>query len=67
MPWVAKIKREDPFKPEDSNELYVQCKRIPLKRAGDANEVAQAALFLSSPAASFVAGSDLRVDGGWGA
>jgi hypothetical protein len=28
MPWVAKIKREDPFRPEDSNELYAQCKRI---------------------------------------
>jgi NAD(P)-dependent dehydrogenase (short-subunit alcohol dehydrogenase family) len=41
--------------------------KIPLKRAGDANEVAQAALFLSSAAASFVTGSDLRVDGGWAA
>jgi hypothetical protein len=28
MPWVAKIKREDPFRPEDSNELHAQCKRI---------------------------------------
>jgi hypothetical protein len=28
MPWVAKITREDPFRPEDSNELYAQCKRI---------------------------------------
>jgi len=28
MPWVAKIKREDPFRPEDSIELYAQCKRI---------------------------------------
>jgi hypothetical protein len=28
MPWVAKIKREDPFRPEDSNELHAQCERI---------------------------------------
>jgi hypothetical protein len=28
VPWVARIKREDPFRPEDSNELYAQCKRI---------------------------------------
>lgn len=28
MPWVAKIKREDSFRPEDSNELHAQCKRF---------------------------------------
>jgi hypothetical protein len=28
MPWVAKIKREDPFRHKDSNELYAKCKRI---------------------------------------
>jgi hypothetical protein len=28
MPWIAKIKRDDPFRPEDSNELHAQCKQI---------------------------------------
>jgi NAD(P)-dependent dehydrogenase (short-subunit alcohol dehydrogenase family) len=55
--------------PENVREAAIgkMVAKIPFKRAGDANEVAQTALFLSSPAASFVTGSDLRVDGGWGA
>jgi NAD(P)-dependent dehydrogenase (short-subunit alcohol dehydrogenase family) len=39
--------------------------RIPLGRAGTAEEVAQAVVFLASPAASLVTGSTLLVDGGW--
>jgi len=39
--------------------------RIPLGRTGTVEEVANAVLFLASPAASLVTGSSLLVDGGW--
>ena len=37
---------------------------IPTGRLGEADELARAALFLASDAASFVNGIDLHVDGG---
>lgn len=37
----------------------------PLGRAGDAEEVGAAVVFLCSPAASFITGADLPVDGGY--
>jgi NAD(P)-dependent dehydrogenase (short-subunit alcohol dehydrogenase family) len=39
--------------------------RTPLGRFGDAEEVASAAVFLASSAASYVTGTTLLVDGGW--
>lgn len=38
---------------------------IPLQRAGEPFEIANAVLFLVSPLASYVTGADLLVDGGW--
>lgn len=38
---------------------------IPMKRLGEANDVAQAALFLGSDQASYITGHALPVDGGW--
>lgn len=41
--------------------------RHPLGRLGTPDEIAQAVLWLSSPAASFITATDLEVDGGLGA
>jgi 3-oxoacyl-[acyl-carrier protein] reductase len=49
--------------PEDSKELYAR-RRVALRRYGDPEEVAQMTLSLVLPAASFVTGSVLAVDGG---
>ena len=39
--------------------------RIPAGRWGDADDIAGAAVFLSSPAAGYIHGAVLSVDGGW--
>ena len=39
----------------------------PLGRLGEAEDIAKAALFLASDAASFITGTDILVDGGYSA
>lgn len=48
----------------DSEMRARQAQAVPVKRLGEADEVAQCSLFLCSPAASYVTGANLVVDGG---
>lgn len=41
--------------------------QLPLRRMGRPEDVAQTVLFLASPAAAFITGAEIAVDGGWGA
>ena len=45
-------------------EVEEFCKRFPLQRAGQAEDVARAIVFLASDAASYITGVTLAVDGG---
>jgi NAD(P)-dependent dehydrogenase (short-subunit alcohol dehydrogenase family) len=40
-------------------------RRTPMGRLGDSDEIAEAAIFLAGPSASFITGEVLTVDGGW--
>lgn len=48
------------------NSVFHQkyCARVPMGRMAQAEEIADAALFLASPAASYITGQNLMVDGG---
>jgi NAD(P)-dependent dehydrogenase (short-subunit alcohol dehydrogenase family) len=50
---------------EDPVKYQEFCKQIPMGRFGELHELRGAVVFLASPAASFVTGSSLFVDGGW--
>jgi NAD(P)-dependent dehydrogenase (short-subunit alcohol dehydrogenase family) len=51
--------------PEESRALLEQeARRVPMRRLGRPSEIADAVLFLSSPEASFITGTELFVDGG---
>jgi len=50
----------------DERALEVAMSNIPLRRFGTAQDIAAAACFLASPAAGFITGQKLDVDGGFG-
>jgi NAD(P)-dependent dehydrogenase (short-subunit alcohol dehydrogenase family) len=47
-----------------SEQMVAMIGQVPLGRLGDADEIAKVAEFLCSPAASYVTGCDIKVDGG---
>ena len=49
--------------PKEAQEEML--KQIPLNRLGDPNEIANTALFLCSPLASYITGQIIEVNGGW--
>lgn len=49
----------------DAAEYAAGLARIPLGRYGDPEDIANAAVFLASPAAAYITGQTLLVDGGW--
>jgi len=49
--------------PDDAKQKFAS-RRVPLRRYGEPEEVAQMVLFLASPAASYVNGAIIPVDGG---
>ena len=59
---MAKFQELAPRDPSDLDEY--ERRRIPLRRLGTGPEIAEAVMYLASPAASYVTGAVLYVDGG---
>ncbi|MEO0399200.1 MAG: SDR family oxidoreductase [Pseudomonadota bacterium] len=62
---IAETEGMERLAPGDALKEMVR-KTVPLERMGAASEIGDAALFLASPAASYISGAILPVDGGWG-
>ena len=58
--WTPKLKNDKDLKPQ----LQSLAKTVPLKRMGSPVDVAEAVLYLVTPEARYVTGSELSVDGG---
>jgi NAD(P)-dependent dehydrogenase (short-subunit alcohol dehydrogenase family) len=60
--WQGVLARNPEIVPEEYTQMNIQVR--PIKRMGNPEEMAQAALFLVSPEASYITGVALPVDGG---
>ena len=59
------IEKKSSILGKSTSEVEKEMKKsVPLNRFGEAEEVANAVVFLSSPAASYISGINLPVDGG---
>ena len=63
-PWYIRTQRSEPAL-ADADYLDEVLERTPLKRIGEPEEVAAAVTFLCLPAASYITGQVLAVDGGF--
>jgi NAD(P)-dependent dehydrogenase (short-subunit alcohol dehydrogenase family) len=61
---IAELASEQGTDPENLTSQIAESLAIPLGRAGTAEEAAQLILFLVSPAASYLTGSQFMIDGG---
>jgi NAD(P)-dependent dehydrogenase (short-subunit alcohol dehydrogenase family) len=64
--WSEHVMRDNENLVDDPSAVDQINLRTPLGRYGQVEEIAGPAIFLASPAASFVTGVVLRVDGGYG-
>ena len=64
--WIG-TKLTEPIKENDPERYQAIIDRTPMKRWGTAEEIGGAAVFLCSPAASFITGTTMMVDGGYAA
>jgi NAD(P)-dependent dehydrogenase (short-subunit alcohol dehydrogenase family) len=64
LPGLIDTSRTAAFISKEIGETHIQ-KNIPLKRAGNVQDVADAVLFLCSDASSYMTGSTISIDGGW--
>ena len=54
----------DTYAPEVRKKLFEYTARVPAQRFGTEAEVSAAIVFLLSPAAAYITGSCIRIDGG---
>lgn len=59
-----RVERFDTYSTEAKAKILAYPKTVPLQRFGTEAEVSAAIVFLLSPAAAFITGSCIRVDGG---